>query len=398
MRRIVIVILLVLACTSIALTSWQRYAAPSAWTDGERRAIDDLWLGNLPPLPPDPSNAVADDLRAAEFGHRLFFDPRLSANSSISCATCHQPQRGFTDGLPRGVALGLTQRNTASIVASAYSPWLYWDGRKDSQWSQALEPLEAPMEHGSNREQIVGLVASDDDYSARYRTLFGTAPSLQTRNDIDRAFANIGKAIAAYERLLLPGESRFDRYAAHLRAGGDYWQQDILEPDELRGLRLFIGAARCTECHNGPLFTNNEFHNTGQLSAAGELPDRARIDGVRIVVQDPFNCRGEFSDASPGQCAELEFVRTGPELIGATRTPSLRNLVQSMPFQSHGQTASLAEVLEHYRDAPPAMIGHNEAKALSLSDADLERLEAFLGTLAAPLAVDEKWLQPPGDQ
>ncbi|MCH8136451.1 MAG: aminotransferase class III-fold pyridoxal phosphate-dependent enzyme [Proteobacteria bacterium] len=156
-----------------------------------------------------------------------------------------------------------------------------------------------------------------------------------------------------------------------------------------------IGEARCTECHNGPLLTNNEFHNTGPLSAPGELPDRGRIDGVREVLADPFNCLGLFNDDPEPSCAELRYVRTGVELIAATRTPSLRNLKNTAPFQHKGQTATLTAVLDHYNKAPLAMIGHNETTELNLRGWELRALEAFLHTLGAPIAADEKWLRPP---
>jgi len=205
---------------------------------------------------------------------------------------------------------------------------------------------------------------------------------------IDRAFANIGKAFAAFERSLVPTRSRFDDYVAAL-AGDDPGAAALLDDDELRGLRLFIGKANCTQCHNGPLFTNNEFHNTGVLSAAGELPDKGRAAGVRDVVEDPFNCRGEYSDDPKRQCAELEFVRSGPELIGAMRTPSLRNVEFTAPYMHKGQVATLSEVLVHYNDAPDAMIGHNEAKPLGLSARELWQLEAFLRTLGGPVKSDQ---------
>ena len=380
---------------ALAFESWQRYAPPAAWSEDEKDQIASLWIGALPPLPPDPTNAVADNPQAAAFGHQLFFDGRLSANGMISCSTCHQPIRHFTDGLPTAVALGQAKRNTPSIVGSAYSPWLFWDGRKDSQWSQALGPLEAPNEHGSSRLQVLSIIASVSGYRKTYEALFGPPPDLLVQEEVDRAFANIGKAIAAYERLLLPGESRFDRYVAQLLDGGDYLEQDYLDLDEIRGLRLFITNARCTECHNGPLFTNNEFHNTGLLSAPGDTPDRGRIDGVREVMADPFNCLGAFSDDPERNCAELRYARTGVELIGATRTPSLRNLNNTAPFQRKGQLSTLIDVLDHYDRAPLAMIGHNEAKELNLRDWELHALEAFLNSLSAPVAADKKWLQPP---
>ena len=379
----------------LAYYAWQRFSPPTMWSEDEKAQLASLWIGNLPPVPPDPSNAVADNPDAAAFGHQLFFDGRLSANGMISCSTCHQPIRRFTDGLPKGVAIGLSKRNTPSIVGTAYSPWLYWDGRKDSQWAQALAPLEDPNEHGSSRVQVISIVASVSAYRKAYQDLFGEPPNLLEPSEIDRAFANIGKAIAAYERLLVPGESRFDKYVEHVLDGGDHREQDFLSDDEIRGLRLFIGDARCTDCHNGALFTNNEFHNTGLLSASGELPDRGRIDGVREVMADPFNCLGPFNDDPNPNCAELRYVRTGAELIGATRTPSLRNLENTAPFQRKGQIHSLAAVLDHYNKSPLAMIGHNEAKELNFSDWELRALEAFLGSLSAPIAADQRWLQAP---
>jgi len=390
---------MVIAITAVLIAlvfeSWQRYAPPAEWSEEEKNQIESLWIGALPPIPPDPTNAVADNPVAAEFGHELFFDGRLSANGMISCSTCHQPIRHFTDGLPKGVAIGQAKRNTPSIVGSAYSPWLFWDGRKDSQWSQALGPLEATNEHGSSRLQVLSIVASVSGYRKTYEALFGPPPDLRVQEEVDRAFANIGKAIAAYERLLLPGESRFDQYVEHILDGGDHLDQDFLDLDEIRGLRLFITDARCTECHNGPLFTNNEFHNTGLLSAPGDTPDRGRIDGVREVMADPFNCLGAFSDDPERTCAELRYARTGVELIGATRTPSLRNLSNTAPFQHKGQLGTLADVLDHYNQAPLAMIGHNEAAELNLRNWELRALEAFLISLSAPVAADKKWLQPP---
>jgi cytochrome c peroxidase len=332
----------------------------------------------LPELPSDPTNAVADNPLAAKFGRALFFDTRFSANGSISCATCHQPERRFTDGLPKGVAIGMSKRNTPSIVGTAYSPWLYWDGRRDSQWSQALSPLEDPNEHASNRLSTIAIIVEDKNYWRAYESLFGEAAS------VDTMYANIGKAIAAFERTIMPTTSRFDEYVAAVVAGDSERQAGLFSDEEVRGLRLFIGEANCTQCHNGPLLTNNEFHNTGLINLAGEVPDKGRIAGVREVLEHPFNCKGQHNDAALKNCSELTFARTGPELIGAFRTPSLRNLENTAPYGHKGQLAALPEVLAHYNVAPDALIGHNEAKPLGLRYRELAQLEAFLHTLAAP--------------
>ena len=410
----------------LVLGAWwqQRDDEPHTWTGAELATLRSLSIGSLPPVPPEPSNAVADDVRAADFGRRLFFDPRLSGNGAISCATCHQPTRHFTDGLPRGRAIGESKRNTMSIVGVAWSPWQYWDGRKDSLWSQSLSPLEDPAEHGATRTEITRVIASDPDYRRSYESLFGVLPDLSDRDRfpekaapvgnpsarrawagmtpgdrqvVNVAFSNVGKAIGAYERLLVPGPARFDRYVEAALAGDRAAQAEIFADRETDGLRLFIGKARCTECHNGPLLTNNEFHNTGILSAPGDLPDRGRVEGVREVRRDPFNCAGEFSDDPGGDCPELRFARTGNELLGAFRTPSLRNVAGTAPFMHQGQLATLEEVVEHYDEAPLAMIGHNEAKELSLSRRERAALVAFLATLSSPPATEAEWLQPPRD-
>jgi cytochrome c peroxidase len=198
-------------------------------------------------------------------------------------------------------------------------------------------------------------------------------------------FSNIGKALAAFERTIMPTPSRFDAYVAAVLAGDEARQAELFTEDEIRGLRLFIGEANCTQCHNGPLFTNNDFHNTGLINFEGEVPDKGRVSGVREALDDPFNCKGAYSDDPSRHCPELEFALTGPELIGTFRTPSLRNLENTAPYGHQGQVATLAEMLAHYNEAPDAMIGHNEAKPLGLSRRELEYLEAFLNTLAAPL-------------
>jgi cytochrome c peroxidase len=388
---------IVAVMTVVALAAWMHFrpAGADPWTDAEIKILRSLSIDGLPEVPQDLTNNVADNPLAAQFGHQLFFEPRLSGTGAISCSTCHQPERRFTDGLAKGQGIGMSKRNTPSIVGAAHSPWLYWDGRKDSLWSQALSPLEDPAEHGGAREQYVAFIASDASYRAMYETAFGEFPDPSIDTAVDEVFANIGKAIAAYERLLMPGRSRFDEYVAAVLAGDQKMQNDTFSDDEVMGLRLFIGAANCTDCHNGALLTNHEFHNTGVISFPGEVPDKGRVAGVREVLVDPFNCAGEFSGAVARRCAELEFVRTGPELIGAFRTPSLRNLDNTAPYMHKGQIETLAGVLQHYNEAPLAMIGHNEVKPLRLARRELSQLEAFLNTLSAPLITDDKWLARP---
>jgi cytochrome c peroxidase len=365
---------------------------PAQWTQQELEVLKSLSLQSLPALPPDPGNAVADNDEAAEFGHHLFFDRRLSADGNVSCAKCHQPEHHFTDQLPVGEGIAAVDRNTMTLVGAAYSPWFFWDGRKDSLWAQALEPLENPLEHGSDRSKIAALIRSDADYQQRYEQVFG---AVLDQHSSDRIFANIGKVLSAYQRQLLPGPTRFDDYVASLDENNKLSESDIMTTDELAGLRLFIEKAECVNCHNGPLLTNNSFHNTAVLSAPGLLPSLGRAEGLRQAQADPFNCLGEFSDATPGDCAELRFAKGGDEMLGAQRAPSLRDVSKTAPYMHAGQLSELADVIEHYNNAQLSMIGHNEAKPLGLRAIEKEQLESFLRALNGPIATEPRWLQAP---
>jgi cytochrome c peroxidase len=223
-------------------------------------------LRELGPPPADPTNRVADDPRAAAFGRKVFLDTRLSANGQVACATCHIPEKEFQDGTPLAKGVGVTNRRTMPIASMAHSPFVFWDGRKDSLWTQALGPLESPVEHGGSREQYAAVIAAH--YRSDYEAMFGMMPALSTRDAATAVFVNMDKAIAAYERTIDYAPSRFDRYADALQDSGRA-PEGVLSADELADLRLFIGKASCTNCHNGPLLTNNEFHNTGVPAARG---------------------------------------------------------------------------------------------------------------------------------
>ena len=383
------------------------------WTADEIARIASLWIGSLKELPADPGNGVGDNPAAANLGQALFFDARLSANGAVSCATCHQPDNYFTDGkqLPEGMGLG--PRHTPTIVGIAYSPWFYWDGRRDSQWAQALAPLEQGVEHGGTRTQYALFIAENPDYRAQYEAIFGPLPDLsgipavasprgtateqaawaalapEQQDVVNQIFANIGKSLAAYERLILPGPAPFDAYAAALLNGDETAMEAALNTEAEEGLKLFVGRANCIQCHNGPLFTNNDFHNIGLQTDFEAGIDQGRAVGVQQALDDPFNCLGAFSDAAPERCAELRFVKTmGTELIGAFKVPTLRNVAATAPYMHDGRFSSLPAVLAHYNAAPLPLVGHSDLLPLGLTGDELGQLAAFLESLTGPLDVD----------
>jgi cytochrome c peroxidase len=374
------------------------------WTAAQVAELESLWIGSLDSPAPDPTNRVADDERAVALGHRLFFDTRLSSNGRVSCATCHRAEREFQDDVALATGVGTTDRRTMPIAGTAHAPFLFWDGRKDSQWAQALGPLESAVEHGGSRAQYAHIIA--EHYRTEYEALFGPLPDLRAvpaaagpvpdvaaraawegmeaadRDNVTRVFVNIGKAIAAYERRIDYGPSRVDRYIAALVETGAP-PQGVLSPDEIAGMRLFIGKASCTQCHNGPLLTNNEFHNTGVAQVATLPFDAGRAAGAPKVLDDEFNCRSRWSDAAEMQCSELEFlVSEGHELERAFKVPSLRNVAERAPYMHAGQLGTLTDVLIHYNAAPQAPAGHTELKPLRLNARELRQLEAYLRALS----------------
>ncbi|MCC7161428.1 MAG: cytochrome-c peroxidase [Anaerolineae bacterium] len=403
-------IILIAACLLLgaALIYFVRFVPPPSWTADEIKTLRSLSLSNLPPLAPDKSNLVADDPRAVALGHQLFFDKRFSADGTVSCASCHIPELNFQDPRARGRGLLDTRRRTQSVVGSGYLEWFFWDGRKDSLWSQALAPLEHANEQGGDRTQYARLIA--ENYRDAYEALFGALPDLQRlpahagpaadetaraawdrmtaqeQDGVSRVYANMGKALAAYQRKLLPGASRFDKYVDAVAANDFKLAGEIFSADEREGLRLFIGKAGCVRCHNTPLLTDDEFHNTGVPQDAEKEHDLGRAEGVVENFADEFKCWSEYSDDAERDCPQLRYMRArAGSLVGAFKTPSLRKTQFIAPFMHNARYTTLPEILDHYNRAPAAMVGVSELKPLGLTPVELKQLEAFLGTLTAPV-------------
>ncbi len=377
-------------------------------------------LSPMPVAPADPTNLVADADDAAELGHLLFFEERFSANEAVSCATCHSPTTGFADAERLGEGIAQVGKNTPTVLNTAWNRWFFWDGRADTAWMQALGPLEDPREHGANRVALIRVVATDSALSVAYTAIFGALPpmtdarfppdarpvpdpvddpqnvaweamSAEDQSLINLHFANIGKAIAAYERRLARVDAPFDRFAA-----GD---PAALSPAAQRGLALFVGEGRCTLCHSGPELSDREFHNLA-LDTRGWLdpaPDYGRYTGIFDVIESPFNGAGVYSDDPVVGAAKLNYIALTDEQIGQHKTPSLRNVALTAPYMDGGHFAGLEDVLGFYSTlGEEGGEGHREdiLQPLDLSAGDVADLTAFLESLTgAP--PDARWTDPP---
>jgi cytochrome c peroxidase len=380
-------------------------------------------LSPLPPLPPSPGNALADDPRAIALGHELFFEKSFSANGEISCATCHIPARHFADGLPIAVGMGQGRRNTPSLLGSQWAPFLFWDGRSDSPWSQALGPMESDVEHGFSRVAVARVLYQR--HRLAYEALFGPLPPMEDtqrfpaharpitgdsrhshhrawlamdpadRDLINATYANFGKAIEAYTRRLTPREAPFDRYVAALRQG-DTSGGGHLDAAQIRGLKAFVGPAQCVNCHNGPLMTDMGFHNLGlPLLPGQEKLDLGRSVGARQVLEGEFRCGGSYSAAE--DCPELTYLEPDFEdFLGAFKTPSLRYVAQTGPYMHDGRFQTLEEVISFYKTLPGRpSVGHRElVLELLQEDVSTADLVAFLKSLSGDLP-EQRWLAPP---
>lgn len=374
------------------------------WSTTEMATLRSLWVGSLGALGQSPGNRYGDDPKAAALGKKFYFDSRFSGNMKVSCATCHRPDYNFTDSLPLSHGMTFTPRRSMPLSGVSYSPWFFWDGRKDSLWAQALGPIENKREHGISRTMSALIISRH--YRKEYEEVFGplgevaaTLPEnarpaeddpaalkawvllpAETREAVTGIYVNMGKAIAAYVRTIQPGPAAFDRYVEALMARDMASASAIFSNDAARGLRLFIGRAGCTNCHNGPLFTNGDFHNIGL--SKGPDADSGRYAAITQVLSDEFNCLSRHSDADPRQCYELRFIDTSEgKYRGAFKTPTLRNVADRPPYMHAGQFATLAEVLQFYRrQADNPEITHGD-----LTDEDLRLLEVFMKTLSGPV-------------
>ncbi|MBL8608566.1 MAG: cytochrome-c peroxidase [Myxococcales bacterium] len=341
--------------------------------------------------PPDPTNDVADSAAAAALGKALFFDAGLSPGGAVACATCHDPAKQLSDGAKVARGAGLGSRRTPRIALAAHARWQGWDGRADTLWSQALLPLEHPDEMGGSRLFVVRRVA--ERWAREHAAAFPGRPLPDvsrlpaegkpgdaafealppaTKEAVTRAFVDVGKAIAAYERTFRVAENRFDRYAR-----GD---AGALTPLEKQGLLTFMHVG-CMQCHWGPRLTDDAFHVTRMASGHPGAADRGRELGAAILGASELTRAGRFSDApSP------LLVRPGAP--GAFKTPALRGVAGGGPFGHGGESDSLSSVTELYGrgglpDGDPRTIGALEPWLLRFDEAAQWGMPPFLATLTA---------------
>lgn len=389
----------------------------------------------LPSVPPDTTNAVADDPAARKLGQKLFFDPGFSGPikvesdlgtvgevGKVSCASCHSgAMLDDRRSVPRTVSLGVDfhTRNAPGIVNSSFYSWTNWGGRFAAQWELPMPVTESGVIMNGNRLQVVHRLF--DVYRGAYEKVFGPLdPAIgadltrfpasgkpkaaggadgpwETMTAADQAtvngiFVNYGKALAAYFRVLVSGDSPFDQFMAGKRKA--------LSTEAQAGARLFVGKAHCSGCHGGPLFSRNGFHNLGVPQTGERVPasDDGRFKDVPPLLASGMNVAGPFSDDPEFGATKLaDLTNPMPEASrGAFRTPSLRGVALSEPYMHSGQLATLEEVIEFYDQGGGTPVSGTKSpflQPLGLTTQEKDELLAFLQTLTGK-PVKAKYLEP----
>jgi cytochrome c peroxidase len=322
-----------------------------------------LWRKRIPSNNPMTAEKIA-------LGEQLYFDTRLSSSGSVSCALCHDPANAFTDeeAFSTGVSGSQGTRNAPTILNAMFSERLFWDGRAGSLEEQAKQPLTNPAEMGmGSYDLVVARVSAVPEYQKKFRRVFGRAGvTIET----------IAKAIAAYERTQLSGNSQFDLFIS-----GD---NAALTEAQKRGWKLFSGKAKCIECHTfsaaSPFFTDSNFHNTGTGFANSDfevLADRARQISPQVSAADLAH-KADFSELG-------RFLVTRQTAdIAAFKTPTLRDIELTRPYMHNGAFKTLLDVVKFYNqggEKNPYL--DKKMQALGLSDAEMSELVEFLRSLTS---------------
>lgn len=336
----------------------------------------------LPPVPIPADNPQTPE--KIKLGDKLFHDTRFSSTGDVSCATCHDKNKGFTDQLrvSEGINKLTGTRNAPTVINSAYLHSQFWDGREPSLEEQSAQPFLNPIEMGlSTHEPILKIVRSDPEYKQLFAAAFGKRGEKISMKEVKQA-------IASFERTVIGGDSPFDRY----RYGGD---KTAMTPEQTRGLQVFVGQGRCVSCHvieqTQALFTDNRFHNLGV--------GFKRIRGqVNTVAQEFVKSKQQGIDVDHAVLSQQNVSELGrfaitenPTEVGSFKTSTLRNIALTAPYMHDGSLETLEDVVDFYNNGgrlketdPVDDFQSGGIRPLNLSDQQKADLVAFMKALTSP--------------
>jgi len=329
-------------------------------------ALADKNLGLPPLMIPNDNPQTAEKIA---LGRLLFNDKRFSANGSVSCASCHQADKAFADGLP--VAIGINgqsgTRNAPTVINAAFYQTQFLDGRASSLEEQALGPFINPIEHGlTSHHAIIDVIRRDADYIKQFNTVFNVPADAVT---ID----HVVKAIASFERTLVSGNSPFDHYYFGM-------DQTALSESAARGSRIFRRKGNCANCHeislNNALFTDNRFYNVG-------VGFKRLAPVLGALIEGKNSDELTLTDVQQSELGRFKVTKALADL-GKFKTPTLRNIALTAPYMHDGSMKTLEEVIEHY-DKGGDKNRYIDAKIFPLNLSQQEKIDlvAFMKALTS---------------
>jgi cytochrome c peroxidase len=336
----------------------------------------------LPPVPVPENNPQTPE--KIKLGDKLFHDTRFSSTGKVSCSTCHDDKKAFTDQLK--VSEGINKlkgtRNAPTVINAAYFHTQFWDGREPSLEEQSAQPFLNPVEMGlPNHDLLLKIVRSDPQYVKAFKTVFGKRGEEITMEEVKMA-------IASFERTIIAGDSPFDRYLY----GGD---KTAMTPAQIRGLELFVGQGRCVSCHRieqtQALFTDNRFHNLG-------VGFKRIRDQVNVVAQEFLKSKQAGVDVDIAVLTQQNVSELGrfaitesPTEVGAFKTSTLRNIAVTAPYMHDGSLKTLEDVVDFYNNGgrikdtdPVDDFQSGGIRPLNLTKEQKADLVAFLHALTSP--------------
>lgn len=340
-------------------------------------------LLGLPPVPVPENNPQTPEKIA--LGDKLFHDQRFSSTGEVSCATCHDVQKAFTDS-PLKVSEGIEKltgtRNAPTVINSAYFTTLFWDGRSPDLEDQSIHPFVNPVEMGlANHEPILEIVRNDPEYAPAFQQVFGKSGEQITLTEVIQA-------IAAFERTIVAGDTPFDRWYF---AGDGRGMSDAAK----RGFEVFIGQGRCVSCHvieqTQALFTDNRFHNIGVgiNNIQQDVPElagaflKAKAEGLDVDI-------AVLTDSKTSELGRFAISEQFDDM-GAFKTSTLRNIAVTAPYMHDGSLATLRDVVVHYNNGGFSKEGEQVnaflsggIRPLNLSERQIDDLVAFMEALTSP--------------
>jgi cytochrome c peroxidase len=338
-----------------------------------------VWVG-------DASNRVSRSPAAIDLGARLFFDARLSQGGSVSCASCHVPEKNWSDGRKLGVGRQEMDRNTPSIANVRYHRWFGWDGANDTLWSQSMRPILEAREMAASESHIAQLMRDDRELACRYEQAFNrTLPA-----DDELLMVDLGKALAAFQETIVTGRTAFDDFRDAL-ARGDREAAGRYPQAAQRGAKVFVGKGSCALCHVGPNFTHGEFHEIGiPIFRKSGGVDWGRYQAIKMLKASRFNLLGAYNDdAARSTATSTRFVALHPQTFEQFKVPSLRNVALTAPYMHNGHLATLRDVVRHYSDIDPSML-HAAHVYVGSSFEDMVPDAIQADTLLKPLKLTEQ--------